>query len=574
MNKFDNENAAERYSYVGYIYRKGERIYKEECLNLLPKELSDLHKNGYIHIHDLDAYGLTYNCLAFNIHNSFPYYEYEGLSEYRKILKLFNFYRELFVKIGNEQSGGEAFANFDIDTAKILTNLGVKNNKDNLFLIKECISEFIYWCNNCHDRMGMVNYYITLNIGLANDDYSYKICEITIDAFSETSCDVFKPNIVFKVKKGVNLEKGSPNHALFLKALICSAKKMIPTYLLCDSKPNKCINPELLSIMGCRTRVVSDIFGKEGSIGRGNIANISINLPRLALEIVNDKNIIDENSKFENLKSKWLCIAKQAAEILLDRYNRLNKLDSSFFPTNSKYNLWIQNFDIDKDLEDIFRHGTLSIGFIGLSETIEIITGNRFYSNDKAMDMAYNFVKFMRDYTDECIKKYNLNFSLLATSGELISGRFCYIDSKLYKHEVLEKGFYTNSFHVNVDSLISGFDKIDKEAPFHMLSNGGCITYIELGEAPIGNSIALEEYINYAADAGIHYLGFNFPLDICNICGFTGLFDKCDKCGSDDIKRVRRVSGYLEILDQFTNGKYLEAKKRDVNYYDNSYRRG
>ncbi|TKZ35155.1 anaerobic ribonucleoside-triphosphate reductase [Brachyspira catarrhinii] len=573
MTKFSNENAAERYSYIGHIYRKSERMQKEECLNLLSKELSDLHRNGYIHIHDLDAYGLTYNCLAFNIDNCFPYHEYEGLSDYRKILKLFNFYRELFVKIGNEQSGGEAFANFDIDTAKILTNLGVENSKDNLSLIKECISEFIYWCNNCHDRMGMVNYYITLNIGLANDEYSYQICEITIDAFSEMPSDVFKPNIVFKVKSGVNLEKDSPNYNLFIKSLMCTSKKMIPTYLLCDSKPNKGIDPKLLSVMGCRTRIVDNIFGKEGSIGRGNIANISVNLPRLALEIVNDNNIIDEDSKFEALKSKWLTIAEQVTEILLDRYNRLNKLDSSFFPTNSKYNLWIENFDIDKNVENIFRHGTLSIGFIGLSETIEIITGNKFYLNDKAMDMAYNFVKFMREYTDKCIKKYNLNFSLLATSGELISGRFCDIDSKLYEHNVLKKGFYTNSFHVDVDSLISGFDKIDKEAPFHLLSNGGCITYIELGEVPIGNHMALEEYINYALNAGIHYLGFNFPLDICNMCGSRGIFDKCDECGSDDIKKIRRVSGYLEILDQFTNGKYLEAKKRDVNYYDNSHRR-
>ena len=137
----------------------------------------------------------------------------------------------------------------------------------------------------------------------------------------------------------------------------------------------------------------------------------------------------------------------------------------------------------------------------------------------------------------------------------------------------MKKGFYTNSFHVDVDSLISGFDKIDKEAPFHLLSNGGCITYIELGEVPIGNHMALEEYVNYALNAGIHYLGFNFPLDICHMCGSRGIFDKCDECGSDNIKKIRRVSGYLEILDQFTNGKYLEAKKRDVNYYDNSHRR-
>lgn len=201
---FQNENAAERYSYIGYIFRKGEKKQKEEALNSLSENLSKLHRDGYIHIHDLDAYGLTYNCLTFNINNKFPYYEYKNLSQQRKILKLFNFYKELFIKMGNEQSGGEAFANFDIDTANILTNLGVKNSKTNLYLIKECISELMCWCNEAHDRMGMVSYYITLNIGLADTQYSYQICEITLDAFSELPSDVFKPNIVFKVKKGVN----------------------------------------------------------------------------------------------------------------------------------------------------------------------------------------------------------------------------------------------------------------------------------------------------------------------------------------------------------------------------------
>lgn len=566
---FLNENAAERYSYIGFIFRKGERKQKEEVLNSIPKDLSKLHRDGYIHIHDLDAYGLTYNCLTFNINNQFPYYDYKKLSQQRKILKLFNFYKELFIKIGNEQSGGEAFANFDIDTAYILTNLGVKNSKTNLSLIKDCISELMYWCNESHDRMGMVSYYVTLNIGLADTQYSYQICEITLDAFSELPRDIFKPNIVFKVKKGVNLEETSPNYMLLKKSLECSAKKMIPTYLLCDSKPNINIDAKVLGIMGCRTRVVDNIFGDKGAIGRGNIANISINLPRLGLEAINE----NAENEYKLFKEKWLDIAKQSTKILSDRYNRIIKLQSKDFQTNRKYNLWVEDFESDKTLEHIFRHGTLSIGFIGLSEAIEILTGEKFYLSDSAMNMAYDFVKFMRSYTDECVKKYSLNFSLLATSGELISHRFCDIDSKLYNHTIFNKGYYTNSFHVDVDSMLSGFEKISKEAPFHELANGGCITYIELGEAPIGNHEGLQEYVKYAIEKGVHYLGFNFPLDICNKCHSTGLLDKCYNCGSMDIKRIRRVSGYLEILDQFTKGKYLEANNRKLNYYDNSYRR-
>ena len=566
--KRNSENASERYSYIGYIFKKGEKQQKEEILDSIPNNLSDLHRKGYIHIHDLDAYGLTYNCLAFNIHNNFPYHNYDKLSNEHKIIKLFNYYKDILTKIGNEQSGGEAFANFDIDTAIILENLHVENNERNISLIKDCISELIYWCNNCHDRIGTANYYVTLNVGLANTEYSYNICNALLDAFYESAIDVFKPNIVFKVKRGVNLEKDSPNYPLLRKALECSAKKMIPTYLFCDCKQNSETDPLKLSIMGCRTRIVDDLYGDRGSIGRGNIANISINLPRLALEIINSDNY-DKNNNLELLKDKWLSIAIPATNILIDRYNKLINLELDKFPSNKQYQVWVENFEDNKPLNDIFKHGTLSLGFIGLSETIEILTGEKFYLSDEAMNMAYEFIKFMRSYTDECIKKYNLNFSLLATSGELISGRFQEIDSKIYKHHTLDKGYYTNSFHVDVDSQISGFDKIYKESKFHELSNGGCITYIEIREAPVGNSEGLEEYVNYALENNTNYLGFNFPLDFCNDCNSVGIFDKCPNCDGNNIKRIRRVSGYLEVLDNFTNGKYNETCNRKLNYFNN-----
>lgn len=565
--KKNSENAAERYSYIGYIFKKGEKQQKKEILASIANNLAEFHEKGYIHIHDLDAYGLTYNCLAFNIHNNFPYHSFKNLSNEYKIIKLFNYYKDILTKIGNEQSGGEAFANFDIDTAIILENLNVENNQRNISLIKDCISELIYWCNNCHDRIGMVAYYVTLNIGLANTDYSYNICKALLEAFYESSVDVFKPNIVFKVKRGINLEKDSPNYLLLKKALECSSKKMIPTYLFCDCKQNALTDPLKLAIMGCRTRVVDDIFGEKGSVGRGNIANISINLPKLALEIINS----EDYGKYDNLellKNKWLSIAIPATEILIDRYNRLINLPVDNFPSNKQYQVWIKNFQYDNTLEEVFKHGTLSLGFIGLSEAIEILTEKKFYLSDEAMKLAYEFVKFMRSYTDECIKKYNLNFSLLAPSGELISGRFPEIDSKLYDHYIFDKGYYTNSFHVDVDSRISGFEKISKEAPFHELSNGGCITYIEIGEAPIGNSEGLEEYVNYSLENNINYLGFNFPLDFCNDCNNYGIFDKCPNCESNNIKRIRRVSGYLEVLDNFTNGKYNETNNRRLNHFN------
>ena len=162
-----NENAANRYSYVGEVYNVGESKRKEEILNSLPTEWSDLHKKGYIHIHDLDAYGLTYNCLTFNLLKDFPYERFKDMNEQRKILATFEYIKKLFADIGNEQSGGMAIANFDNEIAYILENLGVAFNEDNKNTIANAIYNLIVWCSETHTRMGQTSYYVSLNVGLA-----------------------------------------------------------------------------------------------------------------------------------------------------------------------------------------------------------------------------------------------------------------------------------------------------------------------------------------------------------------------------------------------------------------------
>lgn len=171
----------------------------------------------------------------------------------------------------------------------------------------------------------------------------------------------------------------------------------------------------------------------------------------------------------------------------------------------------------------------------------------------------------MRGFTDSLTKEHHLNFSLLATSGELISGRFVELDKKLFSHPVMEKGFYTNSFHVGVDSGLSAAEKLAVEGPFHTLSNGGSISYVELSEAPLGNAEGLGELVSLAEKSGVRYMGFNFPKDVCKKCGASGVFDECPVCKGTDITRIRRVSGYLEILDGFTGGKMAEVKNRREN---------
>ena len=559
-----NENAANRYSYVGEVYNVGERKRKEEILNSLPIEWSDLHKKGYIHIHDLDAYGLTYNCLTFNLLKDFPYERFKDMNEQRKILATFEYINKLFADIGNEQSGGMAIANFDNEIAYILENLDVAFNEDNKNTIANAIYNIIVWCSETHTRMGQTSYYVSLNIGLAKNEFARFIAYTLIDEFEKAGDLIFKPNIIFKVKGGVNRFEEDKNYDLLKKSLLCTAKKMIPTYVLCDSEPNKNVDAEKLAIMGCRTRVVADLFGENSSIGRGNIDNISINLPRLALEVDREFGKLSIDEKIAKFIDKWDSVAKTTKDILLDRFNKVCSRLPEDFPINKKHHLWIEDFD---DVRQVFRHGTLSLGFIGLSEAFEVLTGERYYNNADAYVSALGFVKHMRDYCEFLRKEYNLNFSLLATSGELISGRFIDMDRTEFTPsvQIFEKEFYTNSFHINVDSDLSAFRKIQLEGLFHDICNGGCITYVELGEAPLGNDEGLLEYIEHAIKSGVHYLGFNFPKDVCNMCGASGVFDECPVCKSKEITRIRRVSGYLEILDGFTKGKKNEEKNRRAN---------
>lgn len=560
--KITRENAADRVTFAGEIFTLGERLQKDNILKQLPKEWSGLHINGDIHIHDLDAYGMTYNCLAFTISNSFPYKDVENYSSIGKIIFLFSYLQEFLTKLGNEQSGGMGFANFDNDIAESIYKMGLSLDNINREVLRSSIRTFIFWCNNSHERLGKVSYYVTLNLGLAANELARVICYILLDEFENTSVKIYKPNIVFKVSKAVNALQGTQNYDLFQKALTVTTKKMIPTYVLTDAKPNISVDPNELVIMGCRTRVVDNKYGKKTSIGRGNITNISVNLPRIAYKSIKNGHV-DINQFYINLHNMFIEVSK----ILEHRFNMLvQHRTKEDFKLNSEKDIWLKSFN-NNSLEDIFINGTLSIGFIGLSETVEIITGKKFYADKKAYEQSIDIVTKMRSYIDDLTKTTKYNYSLLSTSGEQISGRFTELDVKAgYNHAVTEKGFYTNSFHVDVDSGLSTFEKIEKEAPFHLLSNGGCITYLELHEAPVNNEKALEEILLFALDKGIHYIGFNYNLDFCNDCDHKGLFDYCPKCGSDKITRIRRVSGYLEIVDYFTTGKTNEEKNRKRNF--------
>ncbi|OLS22508.1 MAG: Anaerobic ribonucleoside-triphosphate reductase [Candidatus Heimdallarchaeota archaeon LC_3] len=560
MKGIQYDHAAQRKTFVGYVYQEGANKLKEDILNSIHETHAKLHKEGRIHIHDLEGYGQTYNCLTPDFLRKFPFEEFKTFNDVKKILETFSYYRQIIVNLGIEQTGGIGFANFDRDISVIFNRLSISLTPNNSLLLEESIDSFMHWLNSSRDRCGQVQYYVSLNIGLSTSKVGRFVSTTVLSKF--ITSDYIRPNIIFKVKSGINFKPNDPNYDLFSLSLESTAKKMIPTYLLCDSPHNMSIHPTEIGIMGCRTKVVQNEFGKQTSIGRGNIVYSTINLPRIALEIKTEFPNLSNEGGISLFKERWTQVADKVKDLLLDRYNQLLKLELDDFPCNATKDLWNVDFT---SLDDVFKNGTLSIGFIGLSETIELLTGEKYYNSQEDHEVAIALIKFMRERIDAFREEFNLNFTLLATSGEYISGRFPAIDRTFFSNSVLDKNFYTNSFHIEVNSRLNPFDKLKFEGPFHRLCNGGCISYIEFRSAPLKNTEAIHELIEYAIQQDINYLGFNYPLDQCLECGSTGTYDICPDCGSANIKRIRRVSGYLEELEFFTSGKKAEVSYRTPN---------
>ncbi len=563
LKSINYEHAAQRKTFVGVVYSRGSKEIKQTILDGLDEKFSKLHREGRIHIHDLEAYGQTYNCLTPNILKSFPYETYKNYYDFRKIIEMFNYYKHIIVGLGNEQSGGIGIANFDEEVEIIFNNLNISKGETNLRFLRDCIDSFLNWINEARDRCGQVQYYVTLNLGLATGEISRFVTSSVLTLFMAS--DYIRPNIIFKLKDGINHSEDDRNYDLFRLAMECTCKKMIPTYFLSDSNHNLTVDPFKIALMGCRSKVYQNLHGEDTTIGRANIVYNTINLPRIALEIERNNPDLTKEAKIELFKIKWKKIADITKDLLFDRYYKTCELDADDLSCNLQYNLMIQDISKVNSLEEVFKNGTLSIGFIGLSETIELLTGEKYFASEENHKIAIDIVKMMKESIDNYRKEYNMNFSLLGTSGEFISGRFPGVDKEFFSNSLIDKGYYTNSFHVDVDSRLNPFDKLKFEGPFHKFCNGGCISYIEFQSAPLNNVEAISELIESAILNDVNYLGFNFPMDHCLDCNTTGTFDSCGKCGSSNILRIRRVSGYLENAEFFTPGKKAEVANRKPN---------
>lgn len=307
----------------------------------------------------------------------------------------------------------------------------------------------------------------------------------------------------------------------------------------------------------CRTRLFNDVYGKNTSVKRGNASFTSINLPRLAIKANKD---IDKF--FELLDEKLELCHDQ----LLERFNYQCSATPDEFKYMSENNTQSEDFKKTGNIRDAIKHSSLSIGFIGLAETLISLTGKHHGESKESQELGLKIVKHMRDYCDKKKDEENLNWSLLGTPAEGLSERFVKIDKKIYGEipGVTDKDYYTNSSHVPVYYDISAFDKIDIEAPYHELENAGHIAYIELDGDPTQNLDALEAVVKHMHDAHIGYGAINHPVDSCRKCGYKGAgLEECPMCGSKDIERLARITGYLtSSVERWNNGKQREFYDR------------
>lgn len=380
------------------------------------------------------------------------------------------------------------------------------------------------------------------------------------------------PIQIFKVKEGVNYNEGDPNYDLFQLSCRVSAKRLFPNFSFIDAPYNlqyyKPGQPETeIAYMGCRTRVIGNVHDQERQVvnGRGNLSFTSINLPRLGILAEGDL------EKFYTLLDERIELVKRQ---LLHRFKIQCGKKVYNYPFLMGQGVWIDSdkLDVTDSIAEVLKHGTLSIGFIGLAETLVALTGKHHGESEESQKLGLAIIEHMRKRMDDESDRTGLNWSLLATPAEGLSGRFVKIDQKRFGKlpGITDRAYYTNSFHVPVYYPISAYKKIQLEAPYHALTNAGHISYVEMDGDTCKNLEAFESVIRCMKDAGIGYGSVNHPVDRDPVCGFNGIIDnECPKCHRHEeeegvqFERIRRITGYLVgTTDRWNNAKRAEEHDR------------
>lgn len=600
-----------------------------EMYVLNPKH-SEAHRNGDIHIHDLDFYTLTTTCCQIDIIKLFK----DGFSTGHGVLRepndIASYSALACIAIQsnqNDQHGGQSIVNFDYGLApgvkktykkryyRLLKNalelLDGKIVDDDINALKETLKAedlepaldedekydarekellvekgfkpeeidkvqkftrrkaaeetdratyqameaFIHNLNTMHSRAGAQTPFSSINYGMDTSTEGRMVMKnillVTEAGLGHGETPIF-PIQIFRVKEGINYNPGEPNYDLFKLACRVSAKRLFPNFSFQDAPYNLQYykgTPETeISYMGCRTRVMANVYDptKEISNGRGNLSFTSINLPRIAIEA--NKNI---DWFYQELDRKIDLVIEQ----LLERFEIQAKKKVHNYPFLMGEGVWIDSdkLDINDEVREVLKHGTLSVGFIGLAETLKALIGYHHGESEIAQNLGLEIISHMRKRMDDISEQMHLNFSLLATPAEGLSGRFVRIDKEKYGiiEGVTDRDYYTNSFHVPVYYPISAFKKIKIEAPYHALTNAGHISYVELDGDPSQNLDAFEKVVRCMKESGIGYGSINHPVDRDPCCGFNGIIgDTCPKCGRHEdegvhFQRIRRITGYL-----------------------------
>jgi len=557
LKETSRENANIGHSPSSKMFQIASATSKKYYLSrFIPEKAANGHIRGDFHIHDLDYYNKTLNCLHIPLKRLLK----EGFNTghgYIRPPKRPSSATALAAIIlqssQNDMFGGQSFAHFDRDMAEFVQGFSEEE-------IYQAMEALVYNLNSMHSRAGNQVPFSSLNLGLDTSPEGRIITKSFLLAYEkglgQGENPIF-PNVIFKLKKGINFNPEDPNYDLFKIAIRVASRRMNPTFLFMDSSFNAPYGNEV-STMGCRTRIVANRHGEQVATGRGNLAFTTINLPRLALKAKGEMQLF-----YKSLEEMMDLVAEQ----LYHRYKTQAKLRVKDLPFVMGQSLYLGSEKLKECdfIAEAIKHGTLSLGFIGLAETLLVLTGKHHGENLESQRLGLEIINYMAERANYYSDKYDLNYSLFATPAEGLSGRFVGLDAREFGiiPGITDQEYYTNSFHVPVGYPIGFAEKISIEGKYHGLCSGGHISYVELPAPPLDNPEAMETIIRHMAASDIGYAGINFPIDECKVCNYSGIIpDQCPQCGSTYIRRIRRITGYLSSLDNFNAAKKAEVRDR------------